>query len=40
LLDYEKSLSGGMSDPEWQQGYKKFMEHVESGHREILKEIF
>jgi hypothetical protein len=40
LLEYETSLSGGMSDPEWQQWYKKFMEHVESSHREILKEIF
>ena len=40
LLDYETSLSTGMADPEWQQWYKKFMEHVESSHREILKEIF
>jgi len=40
LFDYEKTLSGGMSDPEWQQWYKRFMEHVESSHREILREIF
>jgi len=40
LLSYETALSGGMSNPEWQQWYKKFMEHVESSHREILKEIF
>lgn len=40
LLDYETALSGGMSDPEWQQWYKRFMEHVEGSHREILKEIF
>jgi hypothetical protein len=40
LLDYETALTSGMSDPEWQQWYKKFMEHVESSHREILKEIF
>jgi hypothetical protein len=40
LLEYETALSGGMSDPEWQQWYKRFMEHVESSHREILKEIF
>jgi hypothetical protein len=40
LLDYEKALSGGMSDPEWQQWYKRFMEHIESSHREILKEVF
>jgi hypothetical protein len=40
LLDYETALTSGMADPEWQQWYKKFMEHVESSHREILKEIF
>ena len=40
LLEYETALSGGISDPEWQQWYKKFMEHVESSHREILKQIF
>jgi len=40
LLEYETALSGGMSDPEWQQWYKRFMEHVESSHREILKEVF
>ncbi|MGZ3956204.1 MAG: ester cyclase [Flavisolibacter sp.] len=40
LLEYETSMSGGMGDPEWQQWYKRFMEHVESSHREILKQIF
>jgi len=40
LLEYETAISGGMSDPEWQQWYKRFMEHVEGSHREILKEIF
>jgi hypothetical protein len=40
LLDYETALTSGTADPEWQQWYKKFMEHVESSHREILKEIF
>jgi len=40
LLDYETALTSGMADPEWQQWYRKFMEHVESSHREILKEIF
>lgn len=39
LIDYETSLSTGMSDPDWQQWYRKFMEHVEGSHREILKEI-
>lgn len=40
LLDYETALSAGMANAEWRQWYKKFMEHVESSHREILKEIF
>ena len=40
LLEYETSMSGGTADPEWQQWYKRFMEHVESSHREILKQIF
>ena len=40
LLEYETALSDGMADPEWQQWYKKFMEHVEGSHREILKQIF
>jgi hypothetical protein len=40
LMDYESNLSAGMAEPEWQAWYKKFMEHVESSHREILKEIF
>jgi hypothetical protein len=40
LLEYETGLSTGMSNPEWQQWYKRFMEHVESSHREILKQIF
>jgi hypothetical protein len=40
LLDYETAITGGTTDPEWQQWYKRFMEHVESSHREILKQIF
>jgi len=40
LLEYETALSTGISDPEWQTWYKKFMEHVESSHREILKQLF
>ena len=39
LLEYETSMSGGTADPEWQQWYKRFMEHVEGSHREILKQI-
>jgi len=40
LLNYETSLTSEMAGDEWQQWYKRFMEHVESSHREILKEIF
>jgi len=40
LLEYETAMSGGSSDPEWQQWYKRFTEHVEGSHREILKQIF
>lgn len=39
LADYEKNLSGGMATPEWQSWYEKFKQHVESSHREILKQI-
>jgi hypothetical protein len=37
LADYEKDLSSTMPKPEMQEWYKKFSEHVESSHREILK---
>ena len=39
LSDFEKELSKDMSKPEFQEWYKKFIAHVESGHREILKVI-
>jgi hypothetical protein len=39
LGDFEKELSKDMSKPEFQEWYKKFTEHVISGHREILKVI-
>ena len=39
LADFEKQLSADMSKPEFQEWYKKFVEHVESGHREILKVV-
>jgi hypothetical protein len=39
LADFEKELSADMSKPEFQEWYKKFVEHVESGHREILKVV-
>jgi len=40
LLDYESALSGGLAETEWQNWYKRFIEHVDSSHREILKQIF
>jgi len=39
LADYEKDMSSGMGKPEWQEWYKRFMEHVEGSHREILKTV-
>jgi hypothetical protein len=39
LSDFEKELGRDMSKPEFQEWYKKFIEHVNSGHREILKVI-
>jgi predicted ester cyclase len=40
LADYEISLSSSMKTDEWQQWYERFKPHVESSHREILKQIF
>ncbi len=39
LEAYEKSLTGNLDQSEWQQWYLKFKEHVERGHREILKQV-
>lgn len=39
LADYEQHLQKGMDEPEWKQWYEQFKQHVESGHREILKQI-
>jgi hypothetical protein len=39
LADFEKELTSDMGKPEWQDWYKKFMEHVEGSHREILKVV-
>ncbi len=39
LAEYEQHLQGTMSKPEFQQWYGQFKEHVESSHREILKQI-
>lgn len=40
LMDFETSLKAELGGEDWQLWYRKFMEHVESSHREILKEIF
>lgn len=37
LADYEKSMSQETGQAEWRSWYEKFMEHVNSGHREILR---
>lgn len=39
LGDYENSMSGGLSQGDWQQWYTKFKEHVVGSHREILKQM-
>ena len=39
LSDFEKEITSDTSNPGWQDWYKKFIEHVNSGHREILKVI-
>lgn len=39
LADYEVSLSSSMKADEWQQWYEKFKTHVESSHREILRQF-
>lgn len=39
LADFEKELNRDMSKPEFGDWYKKFIEHVASGEREILKVI-
>jgi hypothetical protein len=39
LADYEKSLTEEMDKDEWQKWYNQFKPHIESSHREILKQI-
>jgi hypothetical protein len=39
LDDFEKELSRDMSKPEFQDWYKKFIDHVERSHREIMKVV-
>ncbi len=39
LAEYEGTLISALRTDEWQKWYKKFREHVESSHREILKVV-
>lgn len=39
LAEFEKELTSGMAQAEWQAWYGKFKELVFSSHREILKEV-
>ena len=39
LAEYEKSLTSGMGDTDWKSWYERFKTHVESSHREILKQV-
>ena len=39
LGEFERDLNSELMKDEWQQWYKRFKEHIESGHREILKQI-
>lgn len=40
LAEYERTLGSELNQEAWQQWYARFKEHVESSHREILKQIF
>lgn len=39
LADFEKELTTDMAKPDWQAWYARFKEHIESSHREILKQV-
>ncbi|MCU7551225.1 hypothetical protein OCK74_19040 [Chitinophagaceae bacterium LB-8] len=39
LADFEKSLTEEMGKEEWQKWYAEFKPHIESSHREILKQV-
>jgi hypothetical protein len=39
LGEYEQTLTGNMGTPDWQKWYEQFKTHVESSHREILKQV-
>lgn len=39
LGEYEKSLTESLKKADWKKWYEKFKQHVESSHREILKQV-
>ncbi len=39
LGDYEHALNSSMQEATWKKWYEKFKIHVESSHREILKQM-
>lgn len=39
LADYEQSLTSSMQEDAWKKWYEKFKTHVDTSHREILKQI-
>lgn len=39
LDEFEKTLTSELKQDQWQQWYQRFKEHVEKGHREILKQV-
>jgi hypothetical protein len=39
MAEYEQSLQESMSKADWKKWYEKFKQHVESSHREILKQV-
>lgn len=39
LAQYEKSLVDSLSSSGWKEWYEKFKQHIESSHREILRQV-
>ena len=39
LAEYEQKLTGHMATDDFQKWYMRFKEHVESSHREIMKQV-
>ena len=39
LAAYEENLTDSMGKEEWQKWYQQFKPHIETSHREILKQV-